>query len=190
MDQRTKLTILLKNKYPKTVYIKIFEILKNDNHSVNNNGIFFNLEEINDEKIASCIEFIENIKFNIEDHMKNLNLREEKENKFKTEITRSSTSQTQKRNQDQDQVNDCVIKKKEYKGVFKRIDRVLRGLKIDEKNLRKVEEPSCNDEACLEEDIGDEEENGDEEVVEDLDDDRGLFGDDSDCESISDKYEK
>jgi hypothetical protein len=182
MEQRSKLANLLKQKYPKSVYIKIFDYLKDENHSVNSNGIFFNLAEIPDESILNCINYIEQISYNIEDHIKNLSLREETESAFKTKITKTSSIQKQKKGKEVP-LMELPVKKHEYKGVYKRLDRVLRGLKADEKNIRKIEEvDETEDPETVE--LQDEVEVEDEEEIED------LFGNDSDIESNSDILEK
>lgn len=162
MDQdRKKLEQLLKQKYPKNVYISIYTILKKSNHTVNKNGFFFNLADVPHEDIKKCVEFIECIEYNIEDHMKNLNIRENLETTFKSKLSdfRKEIPNQKKKQSVKEKVvvEQPLVAKKVYKGVYKRLDRVVKGLKKEEvketkkkkiikKDIEEVEENECSDE--------------------------------------------
>ena len=181
-DIKKKLSELLQKKYPKNVYVDIYAILKGNQHSTNDNGIFFNLNDIPGESINKCIDYIECIQYNVEDHIKNLSIRDDIENQYKSELNlpKPQTVQQKTKKPIVVQNTDQLVQKKVYKGVYKRLDRIFRGLKPEEKNKRKivvVEEPGA---------IEDEPEDPEQEPVEELleidevDDDEDLFGDDSD----------
>lgn len=133
---RKKLERLLKQKYPKNVYVSIYTILKKSNHTVNKNGFFFNLADVSDEDVKNCVEFIDCIEHNIEDHMKNLNIRENLETTFKSSLSefRKELPQEKKKQNVKEKVTveKPLIAKKNYKGVYKRLDRVVKGLKKEE----------------------------------------------------------
>jgi hypothetical protein len=135
-SNRKKLERLLKQKYPKNVYVSIYTILKKSNHTVNKNGFFFNLAEVSDEDIKKCVEYIECIDHNIEDHMKNLNIRENLETTFKSKLSefrKELPQQKKKQNvKEKATIEQPLVAKKVYKGVYKRLDRVVKGLKKEE----------------------------------------------------------
>ena len=86
MNKRTELAQLLKKKYTKKVYIDIFNILNEEKYSSNSNGIFFNLKEIPDNKIDNCVNYIQSLSYNIEDHIKNLSIREDLQEEYKNSL--------------------------------------------------------------------------------------------------------
>lgn len=169
MESKNKLATLLKQKYTKNVYIDIFTILSDQKYSTNSNGIFFNLNEIPDDRISRCINYIECVDNNIEDHFKNLNIREDIENEYKTKITYTNTKKkpyikTEVKKEVVRPITTPVVtktpyEKKPYKGVYKRIDRVLRGVKKEEVKEKKSKP-----------------------VADAVIDDRDLFGDDSEAD--------
>lgn len=139
---RQKLEQLLKQKYPKNVYVSIYTILKKSKHTSNKNGFFFNLADVNEEDVKKCVEFIESIEHNIEDHMKNLTIRENLETTFKSKLSDPRKELPQKKKK-QSNVKEKVVDeqplvpKKIYKGVYKRLDRVVKGLKKEEVKVSK-----------------------------------------------------
>jgi hypothetical protein len=144
MESRTHLASLLKKKYTRKVYIDIFNILNNEKYSSNSNGIFFNLKEIEDEKIKNCIEYIESLSYNIEDHLKKLSIREELQEEYKISLETSKkkqiknlTSEPVKYQKDEFKEVVSPFVKKVYKSkVFRRLDNIMLGKKKDEKNKR------------------------------------------------------
>ncbi len=175
MESRNRLTNLLKQKYPKNVYIEIFSMLKDENHTVNNNGIFFNLSDITDDKIEKCINYIECITNNVEDHFKNLSIREDIESKYKTDISKKKIEPKTKTSKREPDIPEITTKRKEYSGVYKRIDRILRGLKPEEKKNEKKKDVDEDNEEEISDTM--------EQIEEELDDDN-LFGEsDSDSDS-------
>jgi hypothetical protein len=168
-SDRKKLERLLKQKYPKNVYVSIYTILKKSNHTTNKNGFFFNLGDVPEEDVKKCVEYIECIEFNIEDHMKNLNIRENLETSFKSKLTefRKEIPQQKKKQNVKEKVTveQPLVAKKIYKGVYKRLDRVVKGLKKEEiketkkkkitkKDAEEIEEVNeCSDEDNEEKDL-------------------------------------
>jgi hypothetical protein len=136
MENRKKLEKLLKNKFQKNVYISLYTLLKESKHTSNDNGFFFNLAEVPEENIKKCIEYIEHIEYNIEDHLKNLNIRENLENEFKTNISSNKPPKKQLKNKQNIKESTSkekpLVAKKVYEGVYKRLDRVVKGLKKEE----------------------------------------------------------
>jgi hypothetical protein len=176
MEANKKLSTLLKQKYPKNIYIHIYSILKDSKHSVNDNGIFFNLSDVPQENIQKCIEYIECIDYNVEDHIKNLNIREGIENKYKMDITsskvlgkRKEVAEKKQATKNEDYSLESLVQKKVYKGVYKRLDRVIRGLKPEEikaSRKKKIEEPVEEEDEDMDDLFGDYDE---EELEENLD---------------------
>lgn len=167
MENRTQLASLLKKKYTKKVYIDIFNILNNEKYSSNSNGIFFNLKEISDEKIKNCIEYIESLSYNIEDHLKNLSIREELQEEYKNSLEVQKKKETKKntpcpkQKYQKDETKEIVVSplvKKTYKSkVFRRLDNIMLGKKKDEKNKRSTTSSEKQEESVEEEDLfGDE----------------------------------
>ena len=181
MENKARLTELLKETYPKNVYIDIFRILIDEKYVTNSNGVFFDLDKVSDKKIQDCIYYLNSIQTNIEDHFQQLNIRESIEDDFKKKIN-SKTVKKQEKKVEKKQKVDKPIKdpfaKKVYKGVYSRLDRVIRGVKKEEKNTRKIKKEETQEE---EEDLKEFEEGceSEEEIVEDVD----IFGEDSDEES-------
>lgn len=176
MENKEILSNLLKKKYTKKVYIDIFNILSAEKYSTNSNGIFFNLKEIPDEKINKCIDYINILSYNVEDHMKNLSLREELEKQYKNSIHNQPIKVVQKQ-----QVKKKIINKEEFKEiispfgkrnykskVFKRLDNIMLGKKKEDKHQKsykkptpkeKIKEDESDNESIENEDLfGDEEE--------------------------------
>jgi hypothetical protein len=172
MENKKKLAEFMKKKYPKNVYTDIFSILNGSKYTTNNNGIFINLDDVTEEKIEKCLSYFNDLEHNIEDHFKNLSIRENIEMEYKSKIlqsnkkTKKTTEQTKVSKQKAIK-NPFVVKK--LTGVYDRIDRVIRGVKQDEKNKRKVVEEESTQEEEQEEEV----EVSDDEIVEDVD----LFGD-------------
>jgi hypothetical protein len=173
MDSRKTLYNLLKQKYIKDVYVNVFEILNTGSDakfSTNSNGIFFNLVDVNDDAVNRCVGYLESIDTNLEDHFKSLNIREELENSYKSSLVTKKRVyvNTYKK---PEQTKTSVVKpveKKPLKGVYKRIDQRLKGLKMDEVKIVKKEIKKDSDE----EDILKKEDS----------DDEDLFGEESDEE--------
>jgi hypothetical protein len=175
MECKKKLASLLKQNYPKNVYIHIFSILKNNKHSSNVNGIFFNLSDVAEEDMIKCIEYLECIEYNAEEHFKHLNIREDIENQYKMDLA-TSTKQVkpktvQKRviKEEEYSTDDKLVQKKTYKGVYKRLDRVIRGLKPEEIKIKKKKS----------QEVEEEEEPYEDEIAEEDDD---LFGEEEEIE--------
>lgn len=190
MDNKEILTNLLKTKYTKNVYIKIFNILSQEKYSSNSNGIFFNLKEIPDEKIKECIDYINMLSLNIEDHMKNLSIREELEKKYKDTIT----VQKEKGNVKEKTTNKKQVKKEEIKPivspfgkrtykskVFKRLDNIMLGKKKDEKLSKTTHNKKHNKEKIEEiSDISDKDSFDEEDLFGDYEEDTASVLKDSD----------
>lgn len=183
MEFKKELTECFKKKYPKNVYIDIFNILSEEDckYSSNNNGIFINLDDISERKITECLTYFKDLENNIEDHMKNLSLRETLQMEYKSQIVSKGKEKVRKKETKKSTpVKQKVIKnpfeKKKFTGVYDRIDRAMRGVKQDEKNKRKA---SVLDEEDIEELEEFMEELDEEEIVDDVD----LFGE----EDLSDE---
>lgn len=182
MEFKKELTECFKKKYPKNVYIDIFKILSEEDckYSSNNNGIFINLDDISENKIRECLTYFKDLKNNIEEHMKNLNLRESLEMEYKSQIVSKGKEKAVKETKKSTSVKQKVIKnpfeKRKLTGVYDRIDRTIRGVKQDEKNKRKA---SVLDEDDIEEIAEFMEELDEEDTIDDVD----LFGE----EDLSDE---
>ena len=183
MEFKKELTECFKKKYPKNVYIDIFKILSEEDckYSSNNNGIFINLDDITEHKITECLTYFKDLENNIEDHMKNLSLRESLQMEYKSQIVSKGKEKVSKKEPKKlTSVKQKVIKnpfeKKKFTGVYDRLDRAMRGVKQDEKNKRKASVLDEEDNEELEEFM---EELDEEETVGDVD----LFGD----EDLSDE---
>lgn len=147
MNKRSELAQLLKKKYTNKVYIDIFNILNEEKYSSNSNGIFFNLKEIPDIKIDNCIHYIQSLSHNIQDHIKNLSIREDLQEEYKNSIDISKKKETKsyipelktkyQKGESKEIVSPFV--KKVYKSkVFKRLDNIMLGKKKEEKNQKKI----------------------------------------------------
>jgi hypothetical protein len=174
MESRTQLATLLKKKYTKKVYIDIFNILNNEKYSSNSNGIFFNLKEISDEKIKNCIEYIESLSYNIQDHLKNLSIREDLQEEYKNSLeplkkiqNKKTTPEPFKKYQKEEtkEVVSPFVKKVYKSKVFRRLDNIMLGKKKDEKNQKRT--------LILEK------------QEESVEEDEDLFGDDNDSDTAS-----
>lgn len=149
MENKAKLTELLKETYPKNVYIDIFRILINEKYVTNNNGVFFDLDKVCDTKIQDCISYLESIQNNIIDHFQQLSLRETIEDDFKKKINSKVPKKQEKKVEKKQKVQKPIkdpFSKKVYKGVYSRLDRVIRGVKKEEKNVRKIKKKTQEEE--------------------------------------------
>lgn len=175
-----QLTEMLKKKYSDNVYIGIFNILQNEeNYSFNSNGIFFNLKNVEQEKIQRCIEYLKNIEINIEDHIEKLSVRENIENDYKTILNEKKPKKPKKIIQRKVQKEVQPPKPKKFKGAYARINDILhhRKSKIKKEIIKK--EDSDNEDECK---LSDKE--SDTEISEkEIDITEDLFGDLSDEES-------
>ena len=126
--------ILNERKYIDEVYINVFNLLHTKNgldYTDNNNGIFFNVViPDNEEIISEVLSYLENIQFSHQSHIENLNNIENTIDNFKTMFIENETP-----------VKEQVITKKkprprvksiknpfkqEYKGVYKRLNDIMK----------------------------------------------------------------
>lgn len=135
MSQRKILHDLLEiNRYPKQIYIEIFNILskKTQKYTSNSNGIFFNLREVDDDSIEKVLNILNNITDNLKQYNKFLvEDRKEKIEIFKNGL--QEETKVKKNIKEKIYKLDKKIKNPftdiEYKGVYKRLDAVLKNKK-------------------------------------------------------------
>lgn len=76
MDLKYQLVSLLETKFHDFTYRKIFEILDTEEYTANSNGIFIKLNDIEDNKILKCIQFIKSIKISSDNYIESEQSRE------------------------------------------------------------------------------------------------------------------
>lgn len=141
------LTELLKKNYSENVYIALFNILEEgDNYSKNLNGIFFNLKDVEANKIQMCIKYLDGINKNIEDHFEKLTTRETIEKEYKSIINNKREKKTEKVREKVVETRNPIdpkwLKPIKYKGSYARIEDVLhhRKIRIPKEKVKETEE--------------------------------------------------
>lgn len=135
MNKRKILHNLLEtNKYPKQIYIDLFNILsEGSNYTSNSNGIFFNLSQVREDLVIDALGKLSKVTENLEKY--NKSLIEEREKKI--EIFKNLPVEQKTKVKPKEKKSTKMEKKKvvnpfftiEYKGVYKRLDSIIKGRK-------------------------------------------------------------
>jgi hypothetical protein len=122
-------------RYEKEIYIYIFNLLDDAGipYTSNNNGIFFELNsnKTHMELASKAIEYLEKIDTAIAEHNKNISTRESTEKIYKELIETSSKPRSIQKQpvenvyDDTKEAPDDLERKREYKGVYKRLNSIM-----------------------------------------------------------------
>jgi hypothetical protein len=91
-DIREDLVKLLEVKYHEFIYKKIFKILDTKEYTSNSNGIFIKLNDIEEDKIKECIDFVNSINHSSTNYLESEQDREENLKKLQEAMKPSSSS--------------------------------------------------------------------------------------------------
>jgi hypothetical protein len=146
MGSVEKLHSMLKNKkYENDIYIRIFHILHTDNgvsYTNNSNGIFFILGNEHAKVSQMVVNYLEQINSSNNNHLINLQAREQTQEMYKKMVSDSIQAGHKPVSQEPESDDeyegpgapDILIQKKKYRGVYKRLDDIMRNMRKNRKN--------------------------------------------------------